>query len=188
MIPKPKIIKKLWNPGLPLGCPFLFKNMEGRIKITFSPLDEREAREVSGWCYLPPYDIYNLANSEESIAYAFNPQNNFYAMKDDKGDLVGFCSFGQDGQVPGGDYSVDALDIGMGIRPDLTGRGFGIDFVNSILDFARERFEPPRLRVTIAVFNKRAQRVWRKAGFQTVGRFRHMESRRTFFVMIEKEI
>jgi RimJ/RimL family protein N-acetyltransferase len=145
-------------------------------------MDERQAREISRWRYPPPYNIYNLAESEDAVAYAINPQNNFYAMEDEMGRLVGFCSFGQDGQVPGGDYHLEALDIGLGIRPDLTGRGQGIDYIKSVLDFARELFDPPRFRVTIAAFNRRAQNVWKKAGFRPVGRFQHEESGRKFVV------
>lgn len=147
-------------------------------------MDERQARAITHWRYPPPYDLYNLAESEETVAYALDPQNNFYAMEDEGGALVGFCSFGQDGQVPGGDYHLEALDIGLGIRPDLTGGGQGIDYVNSVLDFARESFDPPRFRVTIAAFNRRAQRVWKKAGFRPAGRFWHEESGRGFIVLV----
>lgn len=107
-------------------------------------------------------------------------------MKDEVEELVGFCSFGEDGQVPGGDYHLDALDIGMGIRPDLTGRGLGINYVNSVLEFARGTFNPCRFRVTIAAFNQRAMRVWQKAGFRQESGFRHVESRREFVVMVSK--
>jgi RimJ/RimL family protein N-acetyltransferase len=159
--------------------------METRIKISFSPIDERQACEIARWRYPPPYDLYNLAESKDAIAYALDPQNNFYAMEDKQGELVGFCSFGQDGQVPGGDYAADALDIGLGIHPDLTGQGKGIDYVSCVLDFARETFDPPRFRVTIAVFNRRAQRVWRKAGFWLVNRFRHEETGRAFVILVK---
>lgn len=147
-------------------------------------MDERRAREIACWRYPPPYDIYNLAESEEAVAYALDPQNNFFAMEDEKGALVGFCSFGQDGQVPGGDYRLEALDIGLGIRPGLTGQGQGIDFVSCVLDFARKAFAPSRFRVTIAAFNRRAQRVWKRAGFRPVECFRHEENGQKFMVFL----
>ncbi len=39
--------------------------------------------------------------------------------------MVGFCSFGVDGRVPGGDYPDGPLDVGMGMRPDLTAAAWG---------------------------------------------------------------
>ena len=86
-------------------------------------------------------------------------------MHDENGRLVGFCSFGEDGQVPGGDYSTDALDIGMGIHPDFTGQGLGSSFVLAVLDYAQRKFQPTTFRVTIAAFNQRARHVWGKNGF-----------------------
>jgi RimJ/RimL family protein N-acetyltransferase len=148
-------------------------------------MDADRAREIARWQYPPPYDIYNLAESEEAIAYASDPRNNFYAMEDQTGDLVGFCSFGEDGQVPGGDYTLEALDIGLGLRPNLTGRNRGSEFVQQVLGFAQQKFDPSLFRVTIAAFNQRAQRVWGKAGFQEVGRFLQEGGGREFVVLVK---
>ncbi len=49
--------------------------------------------------------------------------------------LEGFCSFGADGQVAGGDYSGQCLDIGMGIWPDLTGRGNGKRYAQAVVSY-----------------------------------------------------
>jgi ribosomal-protein-alanine N-acetyltransferase len=156
----------------------------GEEGTSFTRLDESAAREIVSWRYEPPYDLYNLENSDESIRYALNPDNNFYAMRDEDGKLIGFCSFGSDGQVPGGDYHAPALDIGLGIRPDLTGQGRGSDFVQAVLHFAQSKFQPPMLRVTIAAFNLRAQRVWEKNGFRLSQQFQHAGSGREFVMML----
>jgi ribosomal-protein-alanine N-acetyltransferase len=155
------------------------------MKLDFSLLDEPAAREIVRWCYEPPYDVYNIEDTENSISYALDRQNNFYAIRDDRGELVGFCSFGKDGQVPGGDYVEPALDIGMGIRPDRTGQGRGGDFVAAVLDFAQGEFTPEKFRVTIAAFNQRAQRIWEKNGFHPTQRFVNINSNREFVVMIK---
>ena len=72
----------------------------------------------------------------------------------------------------------------MGIRPELTGQGRGASFVLAVLDFARNAFAPGQFRVTIAAFNKRAQRVWEKNGFVPIQTFTHQASKREFIVMI----
>ena len=78
-----------------------------------------------------------------------------------------------------------ALDIGLGIRPNLTGHGKGSGFVEAVLDFANKTYSPDRLRVTIADFNRRAQRVWEKAGFHVVQKFQGGWTNMDFVIMIK---
>jgi len=152
--------------------------------LTFHLIDETSARDVMAWRYDPPYDVYNLdPDSEELLQYLLDRDTACYGLTDADGDLVGFCTFGTDGQVPGGDYSTEALDIGMGIRPDLTGRGTGSLYVNAVLEFAMARFAPATLRVTVARFNDRAHRVWEKAGFRETQRFERIPDGMPFTVL-----
>ena len=85
------------------------------MSFTFRPLDENSARTILNWQYEPPYDVYNLTSSdpENVLGYLLDPQNAFYSIFGQLGHLEAYCSFGQDGQVPGGDYSSSALDIGL---------------------------------------------------------------------------
>ena len=159
------------------------KNQDIWRGFAISTLDESAAREIVRWRYKPPYDIYNLEESEETRKYLLDRQNKFHALRDRNGELVGFCSFGVDAQVPGGDYGEDALDIGMGIRPDLTGKGSGSKFAAAVLEFAQQKFNPAAFRVTIAAFNLRAQRVWENNGFQYTQTFIH-EARSQEFVVL----
>lgn len=138
-------------------------------------MDPTGVQAFAAWRYEPPYDIYNFILNDEELQgltnFYVNPATRAYAIDDEHGHLAAFCSFGKDGQVPGGDYSATAVDIGMGMRPDLTGHGVGHQFASAVIDFAKRTFSPPMLRVTIAAFNLRAQRVWTKLGFQSVQEF-----------------
>jgi len=51
------------------------------MNIFFSLIDESAARVIVRWRYEPPYDIYNLRDSAESIQYALDLQNHFYIMR-----------------------------------------------------------------------------------------------------------
>ncbi len=129
--------------------------------------------ELATWRYASPYDFYN--GDQEPVK---NPERYFIARDDD--GLVGFYYF---------EPKDDALEYGLGLRPDLTGRGLGLEFFRQGLEFGRERYLRGRVRLFVAAFNERAIKVYERAGFRETGR--HM---RTFarwaeveFVNMEKE-
>ena len=132
-------------------------------------MSEDAAHTIVGWRYPPPYDVYNPRDEEAAghLADLLNPAFNYHAALDREGELVGYCCFGADAQVTGGDYSLeDALDIGFALRPDLIGRGLGVEFVQEVLRFAGQTFAPAFLRATIATFNLASQRCFARAGFR----------------------
>lgn len=155
------------------------------MKISYRPADEAYAREFLQWQYEAPYDIYNFppAQLEKYVQYNIDPSNNVHAMFDQEDKLIGYCSYGRDAQVPGGDYSEEALDIGMMIKPEWTGQGMGSDFASEVIQNGIDKYAPKKLRVTIAAFNKRARRVWEKNGFQQTQTFKRKEDGMEFVIM-----
>lgn len=155
------------------------------MPFAFEPMDEASASALLTWRYERPYDLYDLHPDDEGAMESFlDPQNGYHAILDHRGNLVAFCCFGPDAQVPGGDYERLALDIGLGVRPDLTGQGNGHLYVESVIRFAQCRFAPTTFRVTIAEFNQRALRVWEKAGFRPVQTFEREPDGRDFVVLV----
>ena len=162
---------------------------------TIRLITQAEARQFARWVYEPPYDIYNILPDpnnpdmiEQAANYFYDPAVQCYAIVDDAGDLLAFCTFGEDAQVPGGDYGRAALDIGLGVRPDLTGQGMGREFVTAVIDFTCRTFRPAVLRVTIAAFNRRAQRVWEQQGFVPVQQFNSVMDEKRPFLILEKTL
>lgn len=156
------------------------------------PLDRQSACAICSWRYEPPYAVYNVsataADIDKLIDFFVDPHNAYYSITDSQDNLVGFCCFGHDAQVPGGDYTAEALDLGVGLRPDLTGQGHGYDYVTSVLAFAQQTFPSVCYRVTIAEFNHRARRVWERAGFGVHQLFISSVSGRTFIIIDEGEL
>lgn len=154
--------------------------------LVVHPLEPPHALDILGWRYPPPYDVYNARpeNHQAELWHLLNPQNAFFAILNRDGELEGYGSFGPDGQVPGGDYRDPALDIGMGIRPDLTGQGKGRHYARAVAWYGAQHYQPEQLRVTIAAFNQRAQRVWRSLGFKPVETFCKPNSDQGFVVMV----
>jgi ribosomal protein S18 acetylase RimI-like enzyme len=155
-------------------------------RLRLQPLDKEQVLAILNWHYTPPYDYYNFSTDtlQEDLCYLLDPGNNFYAMLNSQDDLEGYCSFGVDGQVPGGNYQLEALDMGMGVRPDFTGQGRGKHYAQTIVEYGVGQYGARRLRVTIAEFNKRAQRVWQKLGFEQVEEFAKTGSGERFVILI----
>ena len=74
------------------------------------------------------------------------------------------------------------------MRPDLTGKGLGLAFVQAGLDFAREQFKPDYFRLFVLTYNERAIRVYERAGFERMGIYvqRRAEGDRDFLEMRRK--
>lgn len=90
-------------------------------------------------------------------------------MFDKNNDVVGFCNFGEDARVLGFDYDDAALDVGVEMRPDLTGHDKGVGFARAVLDLARRTYAPDAYRVTIATFNRRARQLCLALDFRRKG-------------------
>lgn len=143
------------------------------------------AADVATWRYLAPYDCYDMTGCDP--AFLTDPDNGYFALVDDADELIGFRSFGADGQVPGGHYDSSALDTGGGLRPDHTGRGLGRLAISTGLAFGRELFAPAAFRVTVAAFNSRALRVVTRLGFAELGRFSASTDGRGYVLLVKPE-
>jgi RimJ/RimL family protein N-acetyltransferase len=142
------------------------------MSYSISPLTPENARRMINWQYDPPYDFYDLA--QEHLPGLLNPDYRYHQVLNRPGELAGFCCFGEDARVPGGGYSEGeprVLDIGLGLKPELTGRGLGKDFVAAVLNYARDNYQPEIYRVTIADFNQRSQKTFQSLGFNICDHF-----------------
>ncbi len=145
------------------------------MAYSFRPPTEADARAILGWRYPGLYAAYNAnpTRLDVGIASLLDPANAYFAIFDAAGTLCGFCCFGAEARVPGGEYTEPtALDVGLGMRPDLTGSGRGLNFLRAILAEGARRYAPLRFRLTVATFNERARRVYERAGFRSVKIFR----------------
>lgn len=138
----------------------------------FFPLTRRQAERIVDWSYDPPYEVYDLR--PEDLMALLIKEYRYHQVLDATGDLVGYCCYGEDARVPGGDYSrgePEVLDVGIGMRPDLVGQGLGRGFVRAVLDFARQAYQPQIFRATVADFNQRSLKTFRHLGFKETHHF-----------------
>lgn len=151
----------------------------------FAPMSREDARAIRGWRYDGPYAVYNMdaANItgdalEDEMLDLRSP---WFSVRDTSGDLIGFFAYGTSAELGG--YCTphlfdegSVLSIGLGMRPDAAGKGNGLCFVMSGLTFARERFAPRVFRLYVMSWNRRAIRVYERAGFVQVGTVRQRNS------------
>ena len=124
----------------------------------FELLTQADAEAIAEWRYPEPYSFYDWTADPGDLRELLEPARRgeaYWAVRDDADELVGHFSF-----KPG-----SAVEIGLGLRPDLTGRGLGASFLAAGLEFARARFAPERFTLAVATFNERAITVYERAGF-----------------------
>ena len=135
------------------------------MEFVFKPKTEEDAHQIAAWHYAAPYDFYDMVQDPEDLAEWLDPQNwpeSHYVAFNEENELAGFFSFHQAEQT---------IEIGLGLRPDLTGKGLGRAFIDAGLAFGRERFSAKTWSLSVATFNRRAIRLYEQVGFTPLNTF-----------------
>jgi [ribosomal protein S18]-alanine N-acetyltransferase len=144
---------------------------------TFTPMTQAEAEEIARWHYPGDYAFYDAGWIPEGLRELLDParrRDEYHTARNADGELEGFAQL-----TPSGDGSTE---IGLGLRPDLTGRGLGQAFTDATIDLAR-LYGAGRITLAVAAFNARAIRVYERCGFAETGRHtRHLGGRDWEFV------
>jgi ribosomal-protein-alanine N-acetyltransferase len=134
----------------------------------FKPINEKYASIISKWQYNEPYSLYSMDGTNECISDLMNEE--YYYTLNKEGHLVGFICYGNSARVPGGYDNgiyedIDFLDIGLGLAPEFTEKGIGLDFTNQCMIYFGKKFSIKKFRLVVATFNERAITVYERAGF-----------------------
>ncbi|HEX6543353.1 MAG TPA: GNAT family protein [Ktedonobacterales bacterium] len=141
---------------------------DATMSFRFEPLRWSDARAISRWHYDGIYAFYDQDLAPMLTLVLFRGVMRMLGLEgfvvlDDSGRRIGIFTFIQRG---------NSVEIGLAMRPDLTGRGLGLDFVKLGMDFARARYAPTRFDLDVATFNERARRVYERAGFRPLETFK----------------
>ena len=131
------------------------------MKIT--QMRQSEAIEIADcWKYDGEYAFYDMTADPEDYEEIVTPElrGDRYFSVFDKDVLIGFFCVEQEDKT---------IEIGLGLRPELTGQGRGIAFLNEILRFVRENYTFEKIGLDAASFNQRAMKVYEQAGFVKPG-------------------
>lgn len=128
--------------------------------LTVRDLTDADLAEIATWAYDGPWGVYDSDGR-------LDPSLGYWAVAD--GDLlVGFACLGEEARVPGLAAADGVLDVGVGMRPDLVGRGRGPELARAVLAFAAGR-GAARLRAVVQDWNERSLRLLARQGFRATG-------------------
>jgi ribosomal-protein-alanine N-acetyltransferase len=125
-----------------------------------------DARTVAARRYPGEYSFYDADADADDLGELRNPaewdHRHFAADEVPPRGLAGFLVVTLNGRV---------AELGLGLRPGLTGRGIGESFVGACLRFAAAALGAQGLTLAVAAFNQRAISMYEWAGFRKVERY-----------------
>ena len=126
-------------------------------------LSQKNARIIADeWHYDGQYAFYDMKNDQEDYDEIISPQlrkNNYFQVLDTNGNLVAFFCLDPDKKKK------EQVEVGLGLAPNLTGRGLGSEFMSVIENFVKDNYDYKVIVLSVADFNLRAIKVYQRAGY-----------------------
>ncbi len=128
------------------------------------PFLEADAKDICKWKYEGDYAVYNYPSWDECVnmQIAFTNekirQEQYYKVLK-AGERLGYFRL---------EKSDNVIELSVGIVPDKCGGGNGDMLINLALAKISELYSGIKIILTVRPFNKRAIRVYEKAGFKIV--------------------
>lgn len=155
-------------------------------KYHIQPMTIEHARQISTWTYPGGYALYSFQPDRETLDELMGGE--YFSCTEGDGSLAGYFCYGAAARIPAVEadaYPEGFLDIGLGMAPQLCGKGRGVDFLTAGMDYGRAAFPPASFRLTVAAFNERAISVYRKLEFCISSTLTHKISQDSFYLMHE---
>jgi ribosomal-protein-alanine N-acetyltransferase len=156
------------------------------MQYIFAPMNQKYASDiVCNWHYDDVYSFYDMTADKDDLRIFMdtkNWQSVIKAVLNENDELVGWASFYTEN---------DEFWLSLGLRPDLTGQGLGEEFVSECLRYAVSHHRPinDAIKLAVALFNQRAIKVYKKAGFvETNKTVKNTHIGQVDFIEMEKHV
>jgi [ribosomal protein S18]-alanine N-acetyltransferase len=121
------------------------------LDFAVRPMTAADAHAVAAWRYPGEYSFYDADADPDDLAELLDPAewgHRYFAVDEPaEHKLAGFVMVKLTSRV---------AEIGLGLRPDLTGHGLGESFVRTCLRFAAAELGAQSYILAVAAFNRRA--------------------------------
>ena len=123
-----------------------------------------DGMDIAAWRYPGAWAVYDALEPPRA-------DEGYWAVEDAEGRLVGFCCFGEPARVPGLDADSRRLDVSIGMRPELMGKGYGDEFARAVVVHTHSIANGRGLRCVVAEWNTPGRRAAEAAGFVASGEY-----------------
>ncbi|TDM18217.1 GNAT family N-acetyltransferase [Macrococcoides canis] len=152
--------------------------------IVIQKLSQEHAEEIANeWKYEDIYKFYDATEDKEDYDELISPdkrEENYFEVLVSN-ELIGY--FVIDASKTG------SIDYGLGMKPELTGRGLGKSFINITLRYIVGNYDVDTITLSVALFNERAIKCYENVGFIRANEFDMKTNGSTFrFVRMSKRV
>lgn len=158
--------------------------MEFLKNVKIEILSQINAEAIANtWHYKGIYSFYDMVEDpedfEEIISASLRGNRYFQVVNDD--ELLGYFCIEP--------ISSEKAEIGLGLKPDLTGQGLGLSFLLLIESFILKQQKYKTFVLSVVSFNERAIKVYLKAGYLKVGTEIVTSNNSKYeFIIMEKDV
>lgn len=101
------------------------------MNYEFRKVTDKDVEDFLTWKYDGVYSFFDNDFSQGKINYikSFLKDNDVFSVYNDENELIGNCAI----------YSNEKVTFSVQMRPSLTSKGLGKEFVGSFLNFAKEK-------------------------------------------------
>lgn len=134
------------------------------MKYIVENMNEEFAKQICSWKYEGEYEIYNTVSFEEMKSKKIsllNPEriNNYICFIDEENkEVVAYINIMK--------KENENIFLGIGLKPNLCGKGMGKEFLQVGIKKALERYPKHKIVLQVRSWNKRAINCYLNAGFR----------------------
>lgn len=136
-----------------------------KISYTISKLSQENAEIIANqWKYEAEYSFYDMTSDPEDYEEIMKPNlrgDNYFQVVEQQ-SLVGFFCLSP--------ITNQTVEVGLGLKPERTGKGLGRSFLKEIEAFLIKNYSYNEVQLSVASFNIRALTVYLKSGYKEIGR------------------
>ncbi len=128
------------------------------MKYIFTPMNEMYANDIADWHYEGVYSFHDMAADAHDLMDTKNGRDIIKAALNGDAELVGWAAFYTEN---------DEFWLSLYLRPDLTGKGLGEEFVSACVNYAISQYKLTKhaIKLHVALFNQRAIKIYQRIGF-----------------------